>query len=388
MNDDTKAVQGDALSARTTAPKFARSSLGRHAHRFDDSPISFQVTLPDGSVQRFGKAAPRFAVTLKNSQALRGLASLDEGRIGEAYLAGDLDIDGDMLAPFALRGSLKDFHPVLAIWRFLQPLLLGQIHANRHSAFTYYTGFRVNSGEYKVMGLAPYGEPRFKDLILNTLIDLKADGSFRLDQSYFDYATGLNMTNEKFSALFGEPVRKPETELLTQFHMDIAASLQAVTEEVMLRLTRSLAVEYDSANLCLAGGVALNCVANGKILRDGAFKSVWVQPAAGDAGGAIGAALAVWHKELGKPRRTLSAADGMKGAYLGPDFAQPEIEDQLKGAGASFEVLDDEALTAQTAAALAAGKAVGWFQGRMEFGPRALGNRLSGVSAYEADSAD
>jgi carbamoyltransferase len=243
-----------------------------------------------------------------------------------------------------------------------------------YSAFTYYTGFKVNSGEYKVMGLAPYGEPRFKDLILSKLIDLKEDGTFRLDQSYFNYCTGLTMTNERFAKLFGEPVRQPEKDLLTPFHMDVAASIQAVTDEILLRLTRSLAREYRIPNLCLAGGVALNCVANGKVLRDKAFKHVWIQPASGDAGGAIGAALAAWHLELDKPR-TLSGGDSMKGAYLGPSYTQTEIEKRLSAAGALFHNVSDQELIDLTARALAEGKAVGWFQGRMEFGPRALGAR-------------
>lgn len=243
-----------------------------------------------------------------------------------------------------------------------------------YSAFTYYTGFRVNSGEYKVMGLAPYGEPRFKDLILDKVIDLKADGSFRLNMEYFDYCTGLTMTNERFAALFGEPVRGPEA-LLTPFHMDIAASVQAVTEEVMLRLTRTLAAETGLRNLCLAGGVALNCVANGKILRDGSFDRVWIQPAAGDAGGSVGAAMAAYHQHLEQPRRVNGALDAMRGSYLGPDYDQADIERRLTDAGATFSVLDDAALVAQTADALADEMAIGWFQGRMEFGPRALGNR-------------
>ncbi len=242
-----------------------------------------------------------------------------------------------------------------------------------YSAFTYYTGFKVNSGEYKVMGLAPYGEPRFKDLILDKIVDLKEDGTFRLDQSYFNYCTGLTMTNGRFAGLFGEPVRDPRTELLTQFHMDVAASIQAVTDEILLRLTRTLAREYGIPDLCLAGGVALNCVANGKILRDGAFRDIWIQPAAGDAGGAVGAALAAWHTEFGKPR--VGGGDRMNGAYLGPSFPDREIAARLAGAGARFEMLSDDRVIARTADALAAGKAVGWFQGRMEFGPRALGNR-------------
>ena len=243
-----------------------------------------------------------------------------------------------------------------------------------YSAFTYYTGFKVNSGEYKVMGLAPYGEPRFKDLILETLIDLKEDGSFRIDARYFDYCTGLRMTNDRFHALFGGPPRKPE-ERLAQRDMDLAASIQAVIEEAVLRLTRSLAKETGIKNLCLAGGVALNCVANGKVLRDGAFENVWVQPAAGDAGGALGAALTAYHLFQGRPRELDGALDGMQGAYLGPSFSQGEIERRLSAAGARFEILGDDALIGEAARALAGEKAVGWFQGRMEFGPRALGAR-------------
>ena len=242
-----------------------------------------------------------------------------------------------------------------------------------YSAFTYYTGFKVNSGEYKLMGLAPYGEPKFRDIILDRIVDLKEDGTFHLDQSYFDYCTGLRMTNEKFAALFGQPPRKPETELLTQFHVDVAASIQAVTEEVMLRLTRTLAREYGVPNLCLAGGVALNCVANGKILRDRSFRNVWIQPAAGDAGGAVGAALATWHTELDKPRSDYR--DRMRGALLGPSFSDEEIAQRLTAVGARFDTLSRELLLKRTAEALLVGKAVGWFQGRMEFGPRALGAR-------------
>ena len=243
-----------------------------------------------------------------------------------------------------------------------------------YSAFTYYTGFRVNSGEYKVMGLAPYGEPAYKDLILDNLLDLKEDGSFRLDQGYFDYCTGLRMTNARFDELFGGPARGAD-ELLTQKHMDLAASVQAVTEEVVLRLTRGLARETGSRNLCLAGGVALNCVANGKVLRDGAFDNIWVQPAAGDAGGALGAALTAHHVFQGQPRQADGAADSMRGSYLGPAFEQADIEARLTAAGAEFRVLADDAVLDATAEALADGKAVGWFQGRMEFGPRALGAR-------------
>ena len=243
-----------------------------------------------------------------------------------------------------------------------------------YSAFTYYTGFKVNSGEYKLMGLAPYGEPIYKDLILEKLIDLKPDGSFKLDQKYFNYTSGLTMTNQRFADLFGEPVRKPESEDLTQFHMDIAASIQSVTEEIVLKITRSLASEYDIPNLCMAGGVALNCVANGKILRDGAFKDIWIQPAAGDAGGALGGALAAWHDEFKNPRK-VNGADSMRGSYLGPEFSITKIEQELTQYCAIYEVLDDEQLIAETAHGLSEGKAVGWFQGRMEFGPRALGGR-------------
>jgi carbamoyltransferase len=243
-----------------------------------------------------------------------------------------------------------------------------------YSAFTYYTGFKVNSGEYKVMGLAPYGEPRFKQTILDNIVDVKDDGTFRLNLEYFDYCTGLRMTNEKFDALFGGPPRKPD-QLLTQHHMDLAASIQAVTEEIVLRLTRSLKRETGARNLCLAGGVALNCVANGKVLRDGAFAALWVQPAAGDAGGALGAALGAYHLYKGQPRHINGAIDAMQGSYLGPAFEQKDIEARLARVGARFRVLDDRATIETTAAALADGKAVGWFQGRMEFGPRALGGR-------------
>jgi carbamoyltransferase len=243
-----------------------------------------------------------------------------------------------------------------------------------YSAFTYYTGFKVNSGEYKVMGLAPYGEPKYTKLILDQLMDLKDDGTFRLDLQYFDYCTGLTMTNDRFSRLFGQPVRTPE-KLLTQFHMDIAASVQKVTEEVMLRLTRSLAAETGARNLCLAGGVALNCVANGKVLGDGRFEKIWIQPAAGDAGGALGAALCAYHQHAGKPRSPRNVVDGMSGSYLGPSFAQEDIELRLAAAGARFETVPQAAMIERTARDLAEGRAVGWFQGRMEFGPRALGGR-------------
>jgi len=242
-----------------------------------------------------------------------------------------------------------------------------------YSAFTYHAGFKVNSGEYKLMGLAPYGEPKFATRILDNLIDLKPDGSFRLDLGYFDYCTGLTMTNRRFDALFGCPPRRQD-EPLTQRHMDMAASAQAVVEEAALRLTRSLRKETGRRRLCLAGGVALNCVANGKVLRDGQFDDIWVQPAAGDAGGALGAALLASHRLLGAPR-PVNGADAMRGALLGPAFDEADIRAELESAGANFETLTDDELIATTAAALDAGETVGWFQGRMEFGPRALGNR-------------
>jgi carbamoyltransferase len=243
-----------------------------------------------------------------------------------------------------------------------------------YSAFTYYTGFKVNSGEYKVMGLAPYGAPRYAQTILDHVLDLKADGSFRLNMDYFDYCTGLTMTNAKFDALFGAPRRQPE-QRLDQRHMDLAASVQAVLEEAVLRLTRSLQAETGMENLCLAGGVALNCVANGKILRDGKWKNLWIQPASGDAGGALGAALAGYHLFKGGARTANGTTDTMQGAYLGPEFAQADIEKRLAVAGAKFEVLSESALVERAAADLSAGLALGWFQGRMEFGPRALGGR-------------
>ena len=243
-----------------------------------------------------------------------------------------------------------------------------------YSAFTYYTGFKVNSGEYKLMGLAPYGVPKFKDLILNNLIDLKEDGSFRLDMSFFNYATGLTMITKKFSELFKNETRNPETGKITQFHMDIAASIQSVTEEVIIKIIRNIKKEYGCSNLCLAGGVALNCVANGAILREKIFSNLWIQPAAGDAGGALGAAQALWHQEFKKPRK-INLKDSMQGSYLGPSFSDDEIESFLQSVGAVFKKLPFEEVIEQTATALSKSKAVGWFQGRMEFGPRALGGR-------------
>ena len=242
-----------------------------------------------------------------------------------------------------------------------------------YSAFTYYTGFKVNSGEYKVMGLAPYGKPKYKDLIIKELMDLKEDGSFKLNMKFFDYATGLTMTNKKFSKLFGNPVRNPKKDLLKDFHMDIAASIQAVTEEVVIRLTRNIASEYKIKNLCLAGGVALNCVANGKILKEKIFEDIWIQPAAGDAGGSLGAALAYWHQELNKPRENFK--DQMKGAYLGPKFSENFIESQLNNLKGVYSKKSSDEISSFVAKELANSKTVGWFQGRMEFGPRALGGR-------------
>lgn len=243
-----------------------------------------------------------------------------------------------------------------------------------YSAFTYYLGFKVNSGEYKVMGLAPYGEPKYKNLILDNLLDIKEDGSFRLNMNYFNYATGLTMTNKKFSNLFKNPVRKTETEPLKQFHMDIAASIQKVTEEMVLKIAGAIAKEYKINNLCLAGGVALNCVANGKLLKKSYFKNLWVQPASGDAGGSLGAALAFWHKELNQPRN-ITISDKMKGSYLGPDFKETEIRKKLLELNANFKELKDDELIEIVANELKNQKTVGWFQGRMEFGPRALGGR-------------
>ena len=243
-----------------------------------------------------------------------------------------------------------------------------------YSAFTYYVGFRVNSGEYKLMGLAPYGTPRYAQVIRDHLIDLKPDGSFRLNLEYFDYCTGLTMTNRRFETLFGGPPRAPD-QPIEQKHMDLAASIQSVLEDSILRLTRDIGRETGCANLCLAGGVALNCVANGKILRTGNFEGLWIQPAAGDAGGALGAALATYHLRAGGVRIAPDAIDGMSGAYLGPQFDQPQIEARLAGVGARFATVSQDEMLQSTATALADGKAVGWFQGRMEFGPRALGNR-------------
>ena len=242
-----------------------------------------------------------------------------------------------------------------------------------YSAFTFYTGFKVNSGEYKLMGLAPYGNPIYENKILQ-LVDIKKDGTFRLDQDYFNYATGLTMTSSKFHNLFGQEPRNPKYEKLTQFHMDIAASIQKVTEDIMINLSKSIRKEYNIKNLCLAGGVALNCVANGKILKEKIFDNIWIQPAAGDAGGSLGAALALWHLDQGNERK-ININDDMKGSYLGPEFTQNQIEEELKSIGAIYESVDYEKLINLTSEHLSNEKAIGWFQGRMEFGPRALGGR-------------
>lgn len=263
-----------------------------------------------------------------------------------------------------------DGNSLTPLWEIHFPHSLGLLY----SAFTYYTGFRVNSGEYKVMGLAPYGKPTYVKAIYDNLIDLKADGTFRLKIDYFNYCTGLTMTSSKFDDLFGGPPRKPET-LLTQRDMDLARSIQEVTEEVMLRIVRSLHRETGAENLCLAGGVALNCVGNGRILREGPFKGLWIQPSAGDAGGAVGAALTAWHKLENQPRSVNGTTDAMQGSRLGPSYSNEEIEQFLHGKEAPYHRLNDDVLFDQVAGELADGKVVGWFQGRMEFGPRALGGR-------------
>ena len=242
-----------------------------------------------------------------------------------------------------------------------------------YSAFTYYTGFKVNSGEYKLMGLAPYGKPNYVNDILK-IVDIKEDGTFRLDQSYFNYATGLTMTNRKFESLFGQKPRNSKSEKITQFHMDIASSIQKVTEDIMIKLAKSVKKEFGLSNLCLAGGVALNCVANGKILKEKVFDNIWVQPAAGDAGGALGAALAYWHIEQKNPRK-INTLDDMSGSYLGPDYSQEKIENELNRLGANYKILNENEIIDQTSKDLSNGNAIGWFQGRMEFGPRALGCR-------------
>jgi carbamoyltransferase len=260
------------------------------------------------------------------------------------------------------------------LWEIDFPHSLGLLY----SAFTYFTGFKVNSGEYKLMGLAPYGQPKYVELILDKLLDLKEDGTFRLDMQYFNYCTGLTMTNSRFDEIFGGPPRKPESKL-TQREMDIAASIQVVTEEVVLRLAKTLHEETGENNLCLAGGVALNCVANGRLLREGPYEDIWVQPAAGDAGGAAGAAAVAWHGYDQQPRHlngnSSPAADRMHGSYLGPQYTAEQIRAELDAMGANYTVLDDDTLFSRTAELLAEENVIGWFQGRMEFGPRALGGR-------------
>jgi carbamoyltransferase len=377
----------------------ARLMLGQVDHVvFYDKPFlkferlleTYLANAPKGFKQ-FGMAMPvwlREKLFLK-TQLINNLEKLDKGFDPERLLFGEHHFSHASSAfypsPFeeavvlTLDGVGEWATTTVSIGRGCKLDLVKEVHFPHslgllYSAFTYYTGFRVNSGEYKVMGLAPYGDPKYKNLILEKLIDVKEDGSFRLDQSYFNYATGLTMTNKKFSDLFGEPVRKPDSDQLTQFHMDIAASVQSVAEEVVLRMTRSLAEEYRIPNLCMAGGVSLNCVANGKILRDKSFKKIWIQPAAGDAGGALGAALAVWHHELGRPRK-VSSTDAMKGSYLGPAYSQQTIEEELTKCGAKFETVTEKEMLEQASHALKEGKAVGWFQERMEFGPRALGGR-------------
>ena len=277
-----------------------------------------------------------------------------------------IDGVGEWATTSAWRGNGKDLE---ALWEIDFPHSLGLLY----SAFTYYTGFRVNSGEYKLMGLAPYGEPKYVDLILDNLLDLKADGTFRLNMSYFNYCTGLTMTNKRFDKLFGGPPRAAESEL-KQREMDIAASIQVVTETVVLRLASTLHKETGESNLCLAGGVALNCVANGRLLREGPFENIWIQPAAGDAGGALGAASIVWHEQENQ-QRTVNGKDKMRGSYLGPRFSEDEVREQLDQHGAVHEQLEDAALFPRLAEILDSDNVVGWFQGRMEFGPRALGGR-------------
>jgi carbamoyltransferase len=278
-----------------------------------------------------------------------------------------MDGVGEWATTTVWRGQGKLLEP---LWQIDFPHSLGLLY----SAFTYFTGFKVNSGEYKLMGLAPYGEPKYEKLIRDNLIDIKPDGTFRLQMTYFDYATGLRMTNDRFARLFGRPRRNPELPL-TQQEMDIAASVQAVTEDVVLRIARTLHKETGSTNLCLAGGVALNCVANGRLQREGPFENLWIQPAAGDAGGALGCALATWHQYAGKPRQVNGGTDQMQGAYLGPKFSDDEVMKELNHVGARYERLDDNLLFNRLADILDNGKVVGWFQGRMEFGPRALGGR-------------
>ena len=327
----------------------------------------FQKDLLSRELVRMGFTRPAARMLFTEHHQSHAASAFYPSPFSEAVVL-TMDGVGEWTTTSVSVGKGKSLQPVREI-HF--PHSLGLLY----SAFTYYTGFRVNSGEYKVMGLAPYGTPRFASTILDSLLDVKADGSFRLNLDYFDYYTGLRMTNDRFAALFGRAPRQPD-ELLEPFHMDIAASIQAVTDEVMLRMTRALASEFGLPNLCLAGGVALNCVANGKVLRDGKFQRIWVQPAAGDAGGALGAALAAYHGHHGHARVSTCVPDVMSGSYLGPEYSQDDIERRLRAVGARFEVASsDQDMVAATADALAAGDAVGWFQGRMEFGPRALGAR-------------
>jgi carbamoyltransferase len=327
----------------------------------------FQKDLLRSELKRFGNHFPLYQRLLFTEHHLSHAASAFYPSPYQEAVILTMDGVGEWATTSVAvgRGNQLEIHKEIHF-----PHSLGLLY----SAFTYYTGFKVNSGEYKVMGLAPYGQAKFVKQIFDELIDVKPDGSFRLNLDYFNYCAGLTMTNGKFHSLFGGPPRKPE-ELLTQHHMDLAASVQVVLEEVVLRMTRSLSRETGIKNLCLAGGVALNCVANGKVLRDAHFENVWVQPAAGDAGGALGAALAAYHSFHRQPRSPDGRHDSMKGSYLGPSFSQEEIERRLTAAGARYTVLSDDRIIEACAQALADEKAVGWFQGRMEFGPRALGGR-------------
>ncbi len=352
--------------------------LGNAPRGYQSFRVALPVWLKDKLFQKINltKALTPFAASGKNIEAKLLFAEHHQSHAASAFFPSPyeeavvltMDGVGEWATTSVAIGRGNTLETVKEIhW----PHSLGLLY----SAFTYYTGFKVNSGEYKVMGLAPYGEPKYVDLILDNIMDLKPDGSFWLDQSYFNYATGLTMTTDKFHRLFGAPPRDAE-KWMGQREMDLAASVQKVTEEVMLRMTRNLAETYNIPNLCLAGGVALNCVANGKVLRDSAFKNIWVQPAAGDAGGALGAALAAYYLHLNKPRHVETGKlDAMQGSYLGPDYSQAEIESRLTKAGARFEVHANGTLMDKTVDSLVKGDAVGWFQGRMEFGPRALGAR-------------
>ncbi len=327
----------------------------------------FQKSLLSDELKRYGSGAPIENRLLFTEHHLSHAASAFFPSPFEEAAVLTMDGVGEWATTSVAIGRRENLEIIREI---VFPHSLGLLY----SAFTYYLGFRVNSGEYKLMGLAPYGRPTYFDRIWGKVIDVKPDGSFRLNLEYFNYCTGLTMTNAKFDALFGGPPRGSEEEL-TSRHMDIAASIQAVLDEIVLRLTRSIAADTGMKNLCLAGGVALNCVSNGKVLRDGRFERIWVQPAAGDAGGALGAALAVHHIHKKRPRSISGRQDAMQGAYLGPAFDNGDIERRLRAMGAVFESVDDDELIALCADALVDGKALGWFQGRMEFGPRALGGR-------------